>query len=55
MKLFELMGMNMVMNYESVFGQKENKIRDLLSSMKRIDIIEPDSSNQQKSYWILKK
>ncbi|MCI6731317.1 MAG: putative DNA binding domain-containing protein [Lachnospiraceae bacterium] len=35
--------------------QKENKIRNLLSSMKRKDIIEPDSSNQQKSYWILKK
>ena len=35
--------------------QKENKIRNLLSSMKKKDIIEPDSSNQQKSYWILKK
>lgn len=35
--------------------QKENKIRNLLSAMKKKDIIEPDSSNQQKSYWILKK
>lgn len=35
--------------------QKENKIRNLLSSMKKKDIIEPDSSNQQKSYWVLKK
>lgn len=35
--------------------QKENKIRNLLSSMKKKGIIEPDSSNQQKSYWILKK
>lgn len=34
--------------------QKENKIRNLLSSMKKNDIIEPDSSNKQKSYWILK-
>lgn len=35
--------------------QKENKIRNLLSSMKKKDIIEPDSSNQQRSYWVLKK
>ena len=35
--------------------QKENKIRNLLSSMKKKDIIEPDSSNQQKSCWVLKK
>ena len=35
--------------------QKENKIRNLLSSMKKKDIIEPNSSNQQKSYWVLKK
>ena len=35
--------------------QKENKIRNLLSSMKKKGVIEPDSSNQQKSYWILKK
>ena len=35
--------------------QKENKIRNLLSSMKKKGIIAPDSSNQQKSYWILKK
>ncbi len=34
--------------------QKENKIRNLLSSMKKNGIIEPDSSNQQKSHWILK-
>lgn len=35
--------------------QKENKIRNLLSSMKKKDIIEPDSSNQQRSHWVLKK
>lgn len=35
--------------------QKENKIRNLLSAMKKKEIIEPDSSNQQKSYWVLKK
>ena len=35
--------------------QKENKMRNLLSSMKKKGIIDTDSSNQQKSYWVLKK
>lgn len=35
--------------------QKENKIRNLLSAMKKKGIIDTNSSNQQKSYWILKK
>lgn len=34
--------------------QKENKIRNILSSMKKTGIIEPDSPNQQKSNWVLK-
>ena len=34
--------------------QKENKIRNLLSSMKKKGVIEPNSNNQQKSYWVLK-
>ena len=34
--------------------QKENKIRNILSSMKKKEIIEPDSPNQQKSNWVLK-
>lgn len=35
--------------------QKENKIRNLLYSLKQKQIIEPDSTNQQKSNWVLKK
>ena len=35
--------------------QKENKIHNLLTSMKRKEIIDTDSMNQQKSNWILKK
>lgn len=35
--------------------QKENKIRNLLYSLKQKQIIETDSTNQQKSNWILKK
>lgn len=35
--------------------QKENKIRNILSSMKKQNIIDTDSPNQQKSCWILKK
>lgn len=35
--------------------QKENKVRNLLTSLKNKDIIDTDSSNQQKSFWILKK
>jgi ATP-dependent DNA helicase RecG len=34
--------------------QKENKIRNLLTSMKKAGIIDTDSDNQQKSNWILK-
>lgn len=34
--------------------QKENKIRNLLYSLKQKQIIETDSTNQQKSNWILK-
>lgn len=35
--------------------QKEDKIRNLLSAMRKKDIITTDSSNQQKSSWILVK
>ena len=35
--------------------QKENQIRNLLYSLKQKQIIETDSTNQQKSNWILKK
>ena len=35
--------------------QKEDKIRNLLSSMRKKGIITTDSSNQQKSSWILTK
>lgn len=34
--------------------QKENKIRNLLTSMKKAGVIDTDSDNQQKSNWILK-
>lgn len=34
--------------------QKENKIRNLLTSMKKAGNIDTDSDNQQKSNWILK-
>lgn len=34
--------------------QKENKIRNLLTSMKKAGLIDTDSDNQQKSNWILK-
>lgn len=34
--------------------QKENKIRNILTSMKKAGIIDTDSDNQQKSKWILK-
>ena len=33
--------------------QKEDKIRNLLSSMRRKNIIMTDSRNQQKSSWML--
>ncbi len=34
--------------------QKENKIRNMLTMLKKQGIIEKDSENQQKSNWILK-
>ena len=34
--------------------QKEDKIRNLLSSMRKKDIITTDSRNQQRASWILK-
>lgn len=34
--------------------QKENKIRNLLTSMKKVGVIDTDSENQRKSNWILK-
>lgn len=36
-------------------NQKENKVRNLLTAMKREGIITTDTDNQQKSYWILTK
>ena len=36
-------------------NQKENKIRNLLYSLKQKKIIETDSTNQQKSNWVLRK
>ena len=35
--------------------QKENKIHNLLTSLKKNGAIDTDSPNQQKSNWILKK
>lgn len=35
--------------------QKENKIRNLLTSLKNKSIIDKDSDNQQKSNWIIAK
>ena len=35
--------------------QKNNKIRNLLYSLKKQELIEPDSENQRKSYWGLGK
>ena len=35
--------------------QKNNKIRNLLYSLKKQELIEPDSENQRKSYWVLGK
>lgn len=34
--------------------QKENKLRNLLTSLKRTGVIDTNSNNQQKSEWILK-
>lgn len=36
-------------------SQKENKIRNLLYALRKKEIIEVDSSNQQKANWILKR
>lgn len=35
-------------------NQKENKIRNLLTAMKKAELIDTDSSNHQKSNWVLK-
>lgn len=35
-------------------NQKENKMRNLLTAMKKTGLIDTDSSNQQKSKWVLK-
>ena len=35
-------------------AQKENKIRNMLTALRKQDIIDTDSENQQKSNWILK-
>jgi len=35
-------------------NQKENKMRNLLTSMKKAELIDKDSDNQQKSRWVLK-
>lgn len=35
--------------------QKENKIRNMLTALKKQGIIDTDSENQQKSNWILKR
>ena len=34
--------------------QKENKIRNMLTALRKQGIIDTDSENQQKSHWILK-
>ena len=36
-------------------NQKESKVKNLLSRMRRMGIITTDSENQQKSSWILVK
>ena len=33
---------------------KKNKMRNLLTSMKKAELIDKDSDNQQKSRWVLK-
>lgn len=34
--------------------QKENKIRNMITALRKQDIIDTDSENQHKSNWILK-
>lgn len=34
--------------------QKENKIHNILTALKKSGVIDTDSGNQQKSYWVLK-
>ena len=36
-------------------AQKEHKVSNLLAALKKINVIDTDSANQQRSYWILKK
>ena len=35
--------------------QKEHKVSNLLAALKKVNIIDTDSSNQQRSCWILKQ
>lgn len=35
--------------------QKENKIHNILTALKKSGVIDTDSDNQQKSYWVLKQ
>ena len=35
--------------------QKKNKVRNLLASLRRANIIHPDSTNRQTSHWVLNK
>lgn len=36
-------------------AQKEHKVSNLLAALKKTNVIDTDSTNQQRSYWILKK
>lgn len=36
-------------------AQKEHKVSNLLAALKKTNVIDTDSANQQRSYWILKK
>ena len=36
-------------------SQKENKMRNLLTSLRKSGVIDKDSSNQQTSNWVLKE
>lgn len=36
-------------------AQKEHKVSNLLAALRKTNVIDTDSANQQRSYWILKK
>ncbi|MCM1127035.1 MAG: hypothetical protein NC429_11245, partial [Lachnospiraceae bacterium] len=36
-------------------AQKEHKVSNLLAALKKNNVIDTDSSNQQRSYWVLKQ